>query len=297
MTHQAQSAGSWVFASAVEPRSVDVEGAQIRYRLWSGPARQSSSLLFIAGFRAHSHWWDHIVPFFADTHRVGTMDLSGLGDSDARAHYTIRQWGREVLAVTKHAGLEPVTVVAHSFAGHATAMAARLDPQALRRLIFLDTRFYLADFIDRLTHSYELKLGKRVYATRQEALDHFHLIPSARGTPRSVYDHVAAHSITEIEGGWTWKHDGALNPSSPHDPDRFLADGIETPTDLVLGALSDVVSRQLAARIAQRFRWCGLPIEVPGVGHHMMLESPEITVAVLRALLANPRAAPTAGAP
>ena len=37
--------------------------------------------------------WSFIAPFFAKTHRVIAMNLSGMGDSEWRENYASELWG------------------------------------------------------------------------------------------------------------------------------------------------------------------------------------------------------------
>src|SRR3954471_613536 len=64
---------------------IEVNGCRIHLRLWGAPGRPA--MVFVHGGGAHSGWWDHIAPFFAATHRVAAVDLSGHGDSGFRSEY------------------------------------------------------------------------------------------------------------------------------------------------------------------------------------------------------------------
>ncbi|MCU1478559.1 MAG: alpha/beta hydrolase [Subtercola sp.] len=49
----------------------------------------------------------------------------------------------------------------------------------------------------------------RLYPTDEEILSRFRAVP-AQSSLLFVFDHIARHSIREIDGGWTWRFDGAL---------------------------------------------------------------------------------------
>ena len=72
-------------ATPAESNWVNVEGARIHYLRWGG--RDKPGLLLIHGNGAHAFWWSFIAPFLAREYNVAAMDLSGMGDSEPRAHY------------------------------------------------------------------------------------------------------------------------------------------------------------------------------------------------------------------
>ena len=80
--------------------------------------RDRPGLLFIHGGGAHANWWRFIAPFFANVYHVVAIDLSGMGDSDARHEYLPELWAQEIGTVIADVGFpgRPV-VVGHSFGG------------------------------------------------------------------------------------------------------------------------------------------------------------------------------------
>src|SRR6202161_1161845 len=115
---------------AVEPESafVEVEGARIHYLRWG--ARDRPGLLLVHGNAAHAYWWSFIAPYLASEYNVAAMDLSGMGDSQWRAEYSMEVFVREQLTVCEPAGrfvpAEPPIIVAHSFGGFVTMLTGAL---------------------------------------------------------------------------------------------------------------------------------------------------------------------------
>jgi len=72
-------------AVAPEHRETMVAGTPVHLRCWGTEDRPG--LVFVHGGAAHSGWWDHVAPFFARSHRVVALDLSGHGDSGRRPVY------------------------------------------------------------------------------------------------------------------------------------------------------------------------------------------------------------------
>ncbi|ATE63664.1 alpha/beta fold hydrolase [Rhizorhabdus dicambivorans] len=279
------AAPGWEFADA-PARSVSIDGVEISYRLWDSAPADAPTLLFLHGFRAHSRWWDHILPFFRDDYRVATMDFSGLGDSGWRDRYTMRGFAREILAVIEDAGLAPVTIVAHSFGGSPAAYASLLQPEAISHAIIIDTRLILGGVPEPAQIELQaFNPGKRVYKDMDEARSRYRLIPSSGDVDAEIIDHIARHSARPAEGGWTWKFDPSFDPQLTDDPDRLVPPGVTMPIDYIYGDRSGVVTPALADLMLSQLPSCHAPIVIPHSDHHVLLEQPVALVAVLRALL------------
>ncbi|ARR54992.1 alpha/beta hydrolase [Rhizorhabdus wittichii DC-6] len=282
---EAEDAGGWQFVDA-PARSVMVDGVPISYRLWDDAPAGAPTLLFLHGFRAHSRWWDHIVPFFRDGYRVATMDFSGLGDSGWRDRYTMRGFAREILAVIADAGLAPVTVVAHSFGGSPAAFASMIDPGAIRHAVIIDTRMILAGVPDPQPIELQaFNASKRIYKDMDEVRGRYRLIPSSGAVDAGILDHIVRHSAREDRGGWTWKFDPSFDPQLTDDPDRLVPPGVAMPIDYIYGDRSGVITPELAELIVSLLPNCRAPIVIPHSDHHVLLEQPVALVAVVRALL------------
>lgn len=278
-------AAQW--ALAAQERRVEVEGAWIAYRGWNLAAEDLPGLLLIHGFRAHARWWDHIAPSLARTHRVAAIDLSGMGDSDRRPAYSRAQMAREVLAVAADCGFDPVTLVAHSFGSMSAIMASIAAPAQIRRLVIIDTALpTLAD----VGHQIPVP-PKRIYPTREAAVERFRLIPPGAWPNADVLDYIAHHSVRDTGEGWTWKFDEDAAASLNAEASTYRADlfGVTVPTDVIYGEETEIMNsdrRAMASEIAPR---CGPPIRIPAAHHHIMIEQPIALVAALEALLAVPR--------
>src|SRR5690349_10075388 len=110
---------AWSWRAAAERAAassyVPLRGARLHYRSWSSGA--GPLLVFVHGFRGHSHWWDWIAPAFADEFDVVALDLSGMGDSEWRKSYDDETFARDILGLIGHLDRGPATVVGHSFGG------------------------------------------------------------------------------------------------------------------------------------------------------------------------------------
>lgn len=267
--------------------SVTVEGAAIAYRGWNLDATDLPGLLLVHGFRAHARWWDHIAPSLARTHRVAAIDLSGMGDSDARSAYSRAQHGREMLAVAADCGFEPVTLVSHSFGTLGAISAAISAPDRLRRLVIIDSALPTPDDVD---HQIPV-LPRRLYPTREAAVARFRLIPPGAWPNAEILAYIARHSVRETAEGWGWKFDeqAAVSLNAEARAYREGLSGVRVPTDVLYGAESEVVTLPRRVASPQLLPLAGPLIEIPCAHHHVMIERPLALVAALEAVLAHPR--------
>ena len=248
-----------------------VDGTEIRYWTWGegeGPA-----LMLVHGGGANTGWWEPVIPHLAPGRRIVALDLSGHGDSGRRGQYPFTVWADEVAAVIEAAIGGPAVVVGHSMGGRVAPVTALRHPGLVEALVIVDSAMPLPPtFVtpsDRPT---------KVYASREEAIARFRLMPEQ---PSLDVRALAERSITERDGGWTWKFDPRvftrLHGLAPEDA---LAH-ITCPMSQIQGELSAVTETAMAGDLARRH---GRPVPLvtmPGVHHHMMLEDPEALAAIL----------------
>ncbi len=275
-------------AVPADPLTVEVEGAAIEALAWGERGRPG--LIFVHGAGAHMGWWRFIAPFFAQTHRVAALSLSGMGGSGWRETYSTDLHAAEVLAVAETAGLleggHGLTVVGHSYGGRSTLRLAARCAERLERVIVMDTILPPPD---------EPRAGggwpgrpTRIYATTAEALARFRLAPMQPCENSFIVDAIARESLGPGKDGegFTWKFDPMLfargGTESTVTSDLLAA---RTPVALIFGDRSKPMP---AAAVAAVRRFApDVPIVVlPEAEHHIMLDQPLALVAALRALLA-----------
>lgn len=254
------------------------DAVAVRYRCWNLGDAQKPPLLFVHGYRGHSHWWDFIAPFFTGRFRVFALDLSGMGDSGHRHCYTSSSHSGDIVAVLGAIGTAAV-VVGHSYGGGRTLAACAQEPELIARAVILDSSVIRPD--DQ-PHT-ESRTARRLtpYADYDSARARFRLVPPQPAEDYAV-EHVARHSLKPVVGGWTWKFD----PDLTNEPglSSVLA-RVKVPVDIVIGATSKVINEEGAQKIVGALHRGRGPVVVPEAGHHLMLDQPLATISVLRALL------------
>src|SRR5690242_12107839 len=81
-------------------------------------------LCFLHGGAAHAHWFDRVIPAFADRFNVVSLDQRGHGESDwaSPPAYATEDFASDLLALMDRLGWARMTLVGHSMGGH-NAMA------------------------------------------------------------------------------------------------------------------------------------------------------------------------------
>lgn len=271
-------------AAEVQTGTVEVLGCEIAFRRWGDPGRPG--LILVHGGGAHSRWWDHVAPFFARECCVTALDLSGHGDSGRRPVYTFDSWAEEIAAVACSTPSEqPPVVLAHSLGGFATFRSAVLFGDRYEGIIVIDSPVYETSPEQQAGRRREAFGPLRHYRTREEALAHFRTVPEQPELLPYVVEHVAAHSVRRVEGGWTWKFD-------PTFIDNLVDVGPETLRAItcrvaVLRAEHGLVTPDIGRYMYEVLGRTAPVIELPLAYHHVMLDQPLELITAVRSLLAD----------
>jgi pimeloyl-ACP methyl ester carboxylesterase len=242
-------------------------------------------ILFVHGFRAHAHWWDHIAPSFADRHRVVALSLSGMGDSDSRDEYERGQFGRDMIGVAQACGFDPAILITHSFGTLGALRAISEAPDRFSRLIMIDAGLPIEGAPEHVM----AEPPRRVYPSREAALERFRLLPESPAPEPLVRAYIGNHSVRQDVDGWTWKFDPHLPASINRQPYwRVNVEELSLPVDIILGDMTSIMTPPRVAAAQKLAPHAGAPILIPASEHHVMIDQPIALVAALRGLLANP---------
>jgi pimeloyl-ACP methyl ester carboxylesterase len=283
---------SWftgAIANRPEFHAVEVDGCRINYLCWGDPS--DPGLILLHGGAAHAHWWSFIAPQFTNTrsHRyfVVAPDLSGHGDSGRRDVYSMEVWADEIMAVAHHAGVQgrPI-VVGHSMGGHVAIAAAARDGAELDGAIIVDAPVREPDPESEEGERGRMFRNPKTYPDLEPALEHFHLQPPQPVTNDYVVEHIARHSLREVEGGWTWKFDPNVFVRERHATIDYLRD-TRCRLALMHGQLSDLVTAEVQSYMEELTGRNAPMVEIPQAYHHIPLDQPLALIAAIRAVLAD----------
>ena len=283
------NAPRWFIDALAAPREscwVETEGCAIHYLRWGDPAKPG--LVLLHGGAAHAHWWSFLAPQLTHQHHVVAPDLSGHGDSGRREHYPRELWAEELMAVCEDAGfVGPPVVVGHSLGGMVAIVAASRYGEKLAGAVIVDTPVRRPD-----PESEEGARGRtfrnpKTYADLDTALKHFYLVPPQPCENRYILEHVARHSLRQVENGWTWKFDPRVFLRVSLTPLSEYLSQTRCRVAVLRGELSNLVPPETGEYIYQLLRRNAPIVEIPQAHHHLILDQPLPFIAALRALLAD----------
>ncbi|GMQ92866.1 MAG: alpha/beta hydrolase [Acidimicrobiia bacterium] len=268
-----------------EDRAVIVEGATIRYLSWGD--RKNPGLVFVHGGAAHAHWWSFIAPLFVSEWHAVAIHLSGMGDSDRRDSYSHEVWAREVMAVAEDAEFPgPPVVVGHSLGGMVTIQTAATFGGRLKGAVIVDAPVSQPAPESEESRSSHVFRTPGTYATLEQAVSHFALVPRQPCENDYIIDYIARMSVHETDEGWTWKFDPNIFERT-HDTLRDQLASVKCRVALFTGEKSVVVPPDTAAYMYELMGRVSPVIEIPEAHHHLTLDQPLAFVAALRTLLAD----------
>lgn len=264
-----------------ESAEVEVDGKTVRAQCW-GPV--GPGLVLIHGGGAHAGWWDHIAPLLASEHRVVAVDLSGHGDSDWRADYSMSGWAAEALASARAGGVEgPPLVVGHSMGGWVALTIGAEFSADVAGVVVIDSPIVRL-VAESATQERRAAGVPRRYATADEAIAHFRTIPDDPYIQPFAAAHVAATSVVRRDGAWTWKCDPRVFEFPQPVPDLLAMVRCRVT---VFRAEHGLVTTKIGARMYDLLGRAAPVILLPNTGHHVMLDEPLALVVALRTVLAE----------
>ncbi|MFI9243386.1 alpha/beta fold hydrolase [Streptomyces sp. NPDC053086] len=125
---------------------LDVDGATLAYDDEGPRDGAEVPVVFVHGWTADRHRWDHQMAHFRARRRVVRLDLRGHGDSTGAGVRTIEELARDVLALLDHIGVDRCVLVGHSMGGMIAQTIALAHPARVERMVLVGS-------IGRMTYS------------------------------------------------------------------------------------------------------------------------------------------------
>jgi pimeloyl-ACP methyl ester carboxylesterase len=271
----------------MQPRSRRIpgsDGLSIHVLEWS---ESGTPLVLVHGFGNEAHIWDDFAPLVAPHYRTVAVDLRGHGDSDhdPEARYDYDFHVADLEAVTAALGIERLVLVGHSFGGRTSMLFAAKHPERMAGLVIVDIG---PEHDPRGTTRIRLEVMQRGDGSFAAPTEYervlAHNFPA--GSPDALR-RMAQHELRQREDGrWLRKADPAFMTArageaeaeaQERDTAKRLWDAlarISCPTLVVRGAASDILSPEIADRMADEVLAKGHLAVVPRAAHSVMTDNP-----------------------
>jgi len=269
-------------------RSVDVNGINLHYVEWGDVG--APPLVLLHGITGHARTWDRLASELASRWRIIAMDQRGHGDSDAApdGDYRVASMADDLASVANQLGLGRFTLLGLSMGGHVALAYAGGYADRLERLVIVD--------IGPDIHPSGLERIRGMMAGAPERVESEEQAIELARRANPLYDDAelrrrVAHSLKPAaDGGLTWKYDKALRDMVRTGGRRDPVDlweplpRITCPTLIVRGAVSDILSPEIAKRMLAALP-DGRLVEVAGAGHTVPGDQPDAFARAVRAFI------------
>ncbi len=287
-------------ATGGEPRSRWLCRDQRKLHLleWGAGQEAAATILCLHGGCANAHWWDASARLISDNYRILALDFCGHGDSDhlESGDYSVEGHRDDVAHVVEALDLRDFVLAGHSFGGFIAVAALPLLRERLSGLVLVDSRGHIREQAARYLNALR-KFPNPIYATREDAIRGFQLLPRDSTAPAEVLARVAQHSIRRShDGTWTLAFDRrALRAAEARRFDNEMEQW-HGPTLLVRGAASGALSASALAEMQRELPQAEV-VEIAEAHHHVMLDRPAALAKELERFIGNVSRAPRSATP
>jgi haloalkane dehalogenase len=299
IAHDETFDGTWPFAA----RFCEAAGFRQHY-VDEGSGRP---LVLLHGQPTWGYIYRRFIPALAATHRVIVPDHMGFGKSEAPAdrEYTLRTHVANLSALIEALDLRDVTLVMQDWGGPIGVGYAVRNPGRVHSLVLMNTVVGYGtagrrDLPNPLETPWFRWVREGLASGRTEAV-----LSHLGSTILSVMQIVGLERLDRVDATWVRAYGAAF--ASPAD----CAGAIAFPLDLALGRIRDFVKEGIGGVAAIREKpalmiegmldraippalaladfagiWPGgTVVRVPGAGHYIQEDAPEVAVPVLQGFL------------
>jgi pimeloyl-ACP methyl ester carboxylesterase len=253
-------------------RRIDVGAVELSLMEWGTPGRPA--LCFLHGGAAHAHWFDRVVPAFADRFHVIALDQRGHGESGwpRPAAYATRDFAADLGRVMDAMAWRRMTVVGHSMGGHNAMSFAAWHPERVDALVIVDSRPAIPPERLGVMHRRGQR-GPRRHPSREEAAAAFRLLPRETVAEPAFLAHLGEAGVVQRDGGWVTRYDPEANGQRRPVDAWTLVGQVAAPTLVVRAALSPILPPDMAERLCASIPGSTL-VEIADAYHHVVLDRP-----------------------
>ena len=262
---------------------IEMRGLRFHYRDWAPKRAGAPALVLLHGFTGHARSWDAFAAAMTDRYRVLALDQRGHGETDwaPADKYGTPEMADDLAAFVKALDLKDFALLGLSMGGSVAIQYAGRRPKEFARLVIVDigpdiVTSGLSRILDGVKVSDVFESREQAFALQRKANPR---------PPEAHHRHRVDHALMRTtgpdgSGQWTWRYDRALRgPTAvarPRDPDAAWTSCAEiaVPTQIIRGALSDILSPETTARMLKTIKNSQAD-EVADSGHSVPLDAPE----------------------
>jgi pimeloyl-ACP methyl ester carboxylesterase len=184
--------------------------------------------------------------------------------------------------------LRDFVLVGHSMGGMVSLVYSATYPGRVGKLVIVDTSMKLSEERISAMRDRGSKPGSS-YATREELVTRYRMMPPGTQAPHSVVRHVAGYSARQFPDG-TWRHrfDRRVYAIRESIDGMPYWGRIRIPALLVKGGLSERITPEIRASVKANCPQVEFA-EVAGSNHHVTLDNPVGFVQAVKPFLARHR--------
>ena len=278
LNNDISNAPTWFKESiSIKPseRSINDKDGKISYSKWVSKSDSTNLLILIHGTGAHKKWWDPIAPQFLNETNVIAVDLPGMGDSDFRNNYSIKDFGKCIFSIIDkekiEMNIENIYIVGHSLGGQVAAYVASENKNLVTSLVMIDTFIRPPDYDPSQHEGGPLRKIKH-YPDKITILERFRLMPKQVCQNTWFLRYIAEYSVKETKDGWRWKFDDLMFNSL----ERLFGYkfSFNCPTLFIYGAESLLMSGNILPNIKNMYSDVMDFKKVEEAAHHVPLDKP-----------------------
>tara|TARA_B100001109_G_scaffold129989_1_gene105701 strand:+ start:1707 stop:2597 length:891 start_codon:yes stop_codon:yes gene_type:complete len=278
LNNDISNAPTWFKESiSIKPseQSINDKDGKISYSKWVSKNDTTNLLILIHGTGAHKKWWDPIAPQFLNETNVIAVDLPGMGDSDFRNNYSIKDFGKCIFSIIDkekiEMNIENIYIVGHSLGGQVAAYVASENKNLVTSLIMIDTFIRPPDYDPSQHEGGPLRKIKH-YPDKITILERFRLMPEQTCHNTWFLRYIAEYSVKETKDGWRWKFDDLMFNSL----ERLFGYkfSFNCPTLFIYGAESLLMSGNILPNIKNMYSDVMDFKKVNEAAHHVPLDKP-----------------------
>ncbi|HTY97974.1 MAG TPA: alpha/beta fold hydrolase [Solirubrobacteraceae bacterium] len=234
-------------------------------------------VVLVHGLALDARMWDEQVPALNDIARVVRYDARGFGRSTRDAD-TAYSHADDLWRLADHLEIDTAVLVGLSMGGRIVVEATLVAPERVRSLVLLDA------VLDGVPWDPDSERGLQAVGEglrsggldgAKEAWLHHDLFVPAQRAPE------LARRLAEMVGDYSGVNWTSVDPHAPHPKSIELLATIAAPTTVVIGELDVPCFHEMSDVLADRIPGAR-KLTVPGVGHMVNMEAPEVVNALLR---------------